>query len=732
MKRYLFLALTLSLLASCNKMESPVNTQEPQLPPEEVVDEISFAVMQETKAPQPITSLSSFYVTATTTSGSSETVKFGNVQFSDNGSGVFVGGKMWPASNPSYHFYASNVEIGSGQTIAINSSIDEFNKDVVCAYLSSPTYKQTNQLQFNHILARVGTVTLTDMDSYSSVSLTLKYRHKGTYNIKSGTWSNTGSDQTRTLTLANNNLWIIPGTYSLTLDFKDASGTSKTLTVSQTFLAGKINNITASCKSASVIVGYDNPTVTLTYPNSPIAYNSTSAINPTLVVKQKVYYANNTSEVKTLSSGQYAVSYQAPTTTGLGLNGSTGVVTPDSNVGTSIPARTEYSDITIKSFSYPDIVYTGATSTPTLTYEQTMTTYTAGRGTTSERSFTVTANVTANGKAASGTCLVKQNGDAGESAGSSSQKLTSGATVTYSGNASGFSLASSGTVTANPNVGSGGGTTYSSPSVTVTPSSKTFEYTGGSQTFSVSYSQTKTIAARNSTSNRSIIVSAKVSMHGKDITQTASCTQNGDPGAAGSSENITTGGSVSYSISGTGFSNNSNSVTASSNEGSDYTNYSAITISEFSYPDVKAIGGTATPTVTASQTKTTGRSSTSSRTGTFTVSVTLNEKTGQSTVNLSQNADPGTSTSTTLGISSMSVSYSTTSDHSAATLDSTTGVVTWAQNTTSNDRTETEKVTITSGGQTATETANSKQVKKSGWDVGGGGGEPGSGERGNF
>lgn len=968
------IALTVALSAmvsGCEKCEKDVvdpynNIQVPVYSDPEIEFTVADTTSQ-TKAITPVTSLSSFYVTATTGSAGSETSGFVNEEFSQNGSS-YKGSKLWPSTNPGYHFYASNVQMTNnqaGQTVKITT----IDTDVVCAYLASPTFKETNALTFDHILARVGTLAVSLNSGFTDVSVKMKYSGSGTYNLRTKAWSGVGTQQDQTLSVGANNFWIIPGTYTITLSFKDVAGNSKTKTLSKEFLAGKVNNITVSLGSSSDVVvsqateyedpdftlgsigdipasggnsgapsvtgisqrqrtvytyadghtdnsgwtavsdlsssvsyckteggsyvstcpsyhadglgttakertlqgsiyvkvaangkskiksttvyqqanertlgdmtinysytaigpaagtatpslsyslpyswtsgasgnytsdassvtyttvenhsaatlasdgkvswtantgtsrsekervsitlqgktatkdavstqngdgisSYENPVVTISYPSGgTIAYNSTSAVSPTITVTQTIHYSSGKVETVTLSSGDYTVSYSASSVSGLSLNTSTGVVTPTSNTGSAIAARTEYGDPSISSFSYGNIAYTGGSSSPTLSYSQSVTSYSAGRNSTSPRSLSITATVTvtANGKTGSSSaCTVTQNGDPGVAVTSTTSTETSGATVSYSGSASGLSVdASSGAVTAGSNAGTGGGVSYSTPAVTFTASTTSIGYSGGSVMCNeATYSQVMTTAAISSTSQRSVTVTVTVSKHGKSATTTAICTQNGDPGKSQKEETLTSGGTVTYSVSGTGFSNSGRTITAASNAGANYTDYSTPSITAFSYPDVKAAGGTSTPTVTFSQNKTTGRRSTSSRQGTITATVSMNGKSGSASITFTQSGDSGTATTSSADISGATKSYSTVTDNTGATLNTSTGVVTWAAySNTTTDRTETEKVTVTSNGKSASANAVSKQTKKSEWGVGDDDEEGGSGEGGEF
>ena len=204
---------------------------------------------------------SGFKATATTGSAGSESQVWNNVSFSKSG-GVYVGNKYWPVSDPSYHFYASNAAItfnASGCTVAASNSTD-----VVCAYMPSPAYKATNTLTFEHIFARIGNVTFSAIDGYTitGISVTITPKTGGTYNMRTGAgqtdgtgWSSLTTGSATSITNStpgtkSNDLYLVPGTYTLT-----ASWTATKGDYSETFsnkpcdieiMGGKINRITCS------------------------------------------------------------------------------------------------------------------------------------------------------------------------------------------------------------------------------------------------------------------------------------------------------------------------------------------------------------------------------------------------------------------------------------------------------------------------------------------------------
>ena len=257
MKR-LFYALPLIVLAvvSCGK-EGTMITDEICF-----TAEGSFEAEVKTRATAEVTSLASFSVNAVSgTMGSSETSVF-NAVFDKDGSGSdYKGGKYWPSTDQSYKFYASNVSMtpaSGGPTIAATNATD-----AVCAVLSNPTYRSSNQLKFNHVFARIGSCNISAPDGYAVSDLAVKITPKtgGTYNLYTGDgktdgtgWSDvsTGVDTviaSGTGSTADNGLYLIPGNYTLTATYTLAKGDyteSFTKTASVDIVGGKVNNISAA------------------------------------------------------------------------------------------------------------------------------------------------------------------------------------------------------------------------------------------------------------------------------------------------------------------------------------------------------------------------------------------------------------------------------------------------------------------------------------------------------
>ena len=194
----------------------------------------------------------------------SETAVWTNVAFSGNNTDGYKAaapGKWWPSTDASYRFYAANSALtfaASGATVAATNATD-----VICAYAAAPSYKAKNTLSFEHIFARLGAVTVSAATGYtiSNVSIKITPKTGGTYNLLTGAghtdgagWSGlaTGSETVIGNTVGNtaNDLYLVPGTYTLTASWTATKGdyteNIENMTCDVSLVAGKINKISTT------------------------------------------------------------------------------------------------------------------------------------------------------------------------------------------------------------------------------------------------------------------------------------------------------------------------------------------------------------------------------------------------------------------------------------------------------------------------------------------------------
>ena len=270
-------AAALAAAVSCNQDPAPAASP---AEPNEIVFSAGGAMAAEvsTKATV-VNSLESsgFYVSATSGT-TAESQLWSNAAFSYS-SGKYKGSKYWPLENNGMHFYASNANMSFSADGCIVEGASANTKDIVCAYLPSPTWKEPNDLTFEHIFARVGNVTVTPPSDYSvsGFSITFTPFISGNYNIKTGEWSGKAADSsspnksiaTSTANVNDNNLWVVPGEYELTATYTLERGTgagryqeqfTKKATVN--LVAGKVSSIQTTLPDGNAAEILFNVTVT--------------------------------------------------------------------------------------------------------------------------------------------------------------------------------------------------------------------------------------------------------------------------------------------------------------------------------------------------------------------------------------------------------------------------------------------------------------------------------------
>lgn len=253
------------LFVSCNKVAGVADELTQAVVFSVAGDGISVDV--ETKAtPVTAANISPFNVLAVTgTPGSSEETAWSGAFDDSVNPGQFVasaGDRFWPATgDPGWKFYACNEAMtptAAGPTVVATASTD-----VVCAFQGSPTPRTTNTLVFDHILARINNVTVNAQAGYtiSNVVISIVPNVSGTYDMFTGLgqtdgtgWSGLTAGSATVISRPDglpgvqaNDLWLVPGNYSVTASWKATKGesiqdyTDKVQVVAIT--AGKLNNL---------------------------------------------------------------------------------------------------------------------------------------------------------------------------------------------------------------------------------------------------------------------------------------------------------------------------------------------------------------------------------------------------------------------------------------------------------------------------------------------------------
>lgn len=276
LKLAVLFGMAMFLTLSCQRSSLPA------VEPEEVFTETQVSFIPKgvedgaaTKA-EVVSSLDAtgFYASAVTGTPGADVAAWTNVQFTKVGDD-FLGGKYWPASNPSFRFFGSNVPLtysATGATVSASNTTD-----IVCAYKDSPVYGARNTLQFDHIYARVGAVTVSATAPYTVSDVTIYLvdaKTGGTYNLYTGAgqsdgtgWSNLTPSVATDLQIYRNagsitsgnsgtgtspDLYVVPGDYELKASWtasvgdysEDFETMSSTSTVS--IQGGKVNIISCS------------------------------------------------------------------------------------------------------------------------------------------------------------------------------------------------------------------------------------------------------------------------------------------------------------------------------------------------------------------------------------------------------------------------------------------------------------------------------------------------------
>lgn len=251
MKNYLSLVFCLVLCISCTKtipsyvsdMESSINARK--------VPIVFQTAPRETKSDVTTDDLITFHLVGTTGTAGNESVvsDLNDVTFTRTTDGFRSNEKFWPSTNPFYHFYAANTNVTFAADGCTVSPANNY-LDIVAAYLPNPTYAHDNTLTFNHIFAKMGTVTVNSIYGYtlSNVSFSVKAcKTGGTYNLRTKTWS--ALSGSANVNVSDSGTLVVPGTYQFSVTYTYTRGAyvySATKSCDVTLVQGKVNNITVT------------------------------------------------------------------------------------------------------------------------------------------------------------------------------------------------------------------------------------------------------------------------------------------------------------------------------------------------------------------------------------------------------------------------------------------------------------------------------------------------------
>lgn len=258
MKKYLIISAVLSLaFVSCNKEVKTADAE-----PQEIVFDLGgeFASVVETKTTA-INNVSGLGTVYCLCYDGSSTVW--NIALSKSGDTYYTG-RYWPNSNsPGYRFYAANVEMPGVDRV----NVPNFDTDILCEYLGSPTVRSNNTLYLDHIFSRIGSLTLNTPSGYELIgswSASVSYGCPASgcyYTISSGSFTTTTT--TSTAIYSSNDIWTLPGSATITVSYRLRKGAwdsdtivkSSTVTLAQ----GCVNNISGT------LPGPDTPPTDITF-----------------------------------------------------------------------------------------------------------------------------------------------------------------------------------------------------------------------------------------------------------------------------------------------------------------------------------------------------------------------------------------------------------------------------------------------------------------------------------
>lgn len=205
----------------------------------------------------PVTSLASTTLYWGATMGgnaegsASETVKYATESTTSTSGAVLHTGKYQTATPTAYNWYVSNAAFTTSENTAL--SVPDNGTDIVVGRLYGNN-TITPSVNLDHIFARLCSVTVQAYSGYSlsSISVYVTPKTSGTYNLRSLSWTAATESAAASIAGASagtqaNDIWLVPGEYTLTLGWTESIGnftktyTSVTRTV--TLAQNRTNNI---------------------------------------------------------------------------------------------------------------------------------------------------------------------------------------------------------------------------------------------------------------------------------------------------------------------------------------------------------------------------------------------------------------------------------------------------------------------------------------------------------
>lgn len=175
--------------------------------------------------------------------------------------GVIRTGQVWSSSMEGATFYASNATLTDEAVPSLSYDRSMDDTDIICAVLEDVSQGDDLTLTFCHVLARIGSFSVTSTHGYLTVEVvaSLPAAVSGTYRLD-GTWSSLGTT-TQTLAEGTNDIWLIPGDYAVSVSYKlvdETSGTVKSFSASPTVSipAGKTSDLAFSAAQEVAAVVY--------------------------------------------------------------------------------------------------------------------------------------------------------------------------------------------------------------------------------------------------------------------------------------------------------------------------------------------------------------------------------------------------------------------------------------------------------------------------------------------